>query len=143
MTEPSVAERGSVEERVDQLKAHVDSERDLFAKAFGIIQVIGEDNDMPGSVRVRLARNVLTAAELVRMGDDPTGQLYGRGDELQDAQPVAGRVPPHLEDGSKTVHLDLADGSSFCGLAPTAPHMATRDRHADVTCSDCIAEAPF
>lgn len=90
---------GSVEERVDQLQPHADSESNLFAKAFGMLQVIGEIADMPGSVRVRLARNVLTAAERVRMGDDPTGQLYGRGDEGQDPQPIAGRVPAHLEDG--------------------------------------------
>lgn len=95
----TAGEHGSVEERVDQLTPHADSESNLFAKAFGMIQVIGEDDRMPGSVRVRLARNVLTAAERVRMGDDPTGQLYGRGDEGQDPQPVAGRVPAHLEDG--------------------------------------------
>lgn len=37
--------------------------------------------------------------EKLRANADPTGLTYGRGDEAQDPQPTAGRVPPHLEDG--------------------------------------------
>lgn len=135
MNVPSVAERGSVEERVDQLLPHADSESNLFAKAFGMIQVIGEIGDMPGSVRVRLARNVLTAAERVRMGDDPAGDshptaagLVGGGLTLA---PIAQHYETDARQGSTPGNcaVDCACGVTFGGFYTMAEALQALKGH--------------
>lgn len=68
---------------------------------------------------------------------DPVGHLYGRGDEGQDPQPAAGRLPAHLEDGV-TGEVEMVDTAAadepachgapagfeaYCGVAgPHGPH---------------------
>jgi hypothetical protein len=96
-------EYGSVAARVDQLTPYGDTERSLYACAFGMIQVIGENQDMPGSLRVRLARNVLTAAEQVRNSDVPAEPA---------PEPAAG-AKHEISTGWK------GDGPGECGVACT------------------------
>lgn len=61
-----------------------------------------EDPDCPNASWPHLASSDLAEP-------DPTGLNYGRGDEAQDPQPVAGRVPPHL-DGRTGEVVDASEG---------------------------------
>lgn len=48
---------------------------------------------------------------------DPTGQLYGRGDEGADPQPSGARVAPHFESGRDDALVEDGESGSVCNGA--------------------------
>jgi hypothetical protein len=72
----------------------------------------------------------------------PVGHDCSRADDGEQPGPVAGRIPPHFEDGRAVVHMAYVAGGTVCGL-PAEGSAGRRQSlvWSEVTCQACIDRA--
>jgi hypothetical protein len=79
----------------------------------------------------------------------PVGHDYSRADDGEQAGPVAGRIPPHFEDGRavgevvtlEPIHFGFLDEGTACGL-PASADCRQVSVWAGVTCKGCLDLMP-
>jgi hypothetical protein len=101
MTDPTVADLpyGSVDSYADILRRTARRTELVDTGTVGLITGIARDVALNSTDKVIRILNAIEARGVVEKefdAQDPTGLNYGRGDEGQDPQPVAGRSPAHV-----------------------------------------------
>lgn len=105
---------GGVDNYADILRRTVTRIEHVDGAALVLVSAIARDVDLSSSIKVLRIQNLVEATAQItgelsaRSLADPVGHLYGRGDEGQDPQPAAGRLPAHLEDGV-TGEVEMVD----------------------------------